>query len=157
MTVSADIRSSRPSKAVAVVVTVSALILSGAAVAGLLNGEFLGNVAFGMILASVGVSLAAAISLKAPAATFRMVRLLWVGWAVTVLLVGLLIGPGDGGATLIAYSMVATSFPVGLFAVPLSGITAAGLPPWLATSLIWAASAGMGYIQWFVALAKLRS
>ena len=156
MTIAADLRESALSKAATVVIATSVLVLIGLLVAGMFSGEILGNMAFGMLTTSVGVLIATVISLKAPHSTHRFVRALWIAWAVTVLLVGLLLGPERGGATVIMYSMAIVSFPVGLVAIPLAGVASSGLPAWMAIILLWTVAAGLGYAQWFLVLAKLR-
>lgn len=150
-----DFRASAASKAVIFILGGSALLLVGLLVAGLFHGEGRGYLAFAMLASSVGVAIGTAISLKAPTRTYLAARVIWITWAVGVLGVGLLIGNAEAGSTIVAYSMTALSLPVGLMALPATGMLASeALSGWPGVFLIWAVCGVLGYLQWFVLLPK---
>ena len=154
MTVAAEFHTSVASKIVVILLGGSAVLWVALLLAGLASGERLGYLAFATLIASVGVVLATAISLRAPPRTYNLARITWMSWAAVILILGILLGDSAGG-TVIAYSMAAISFPVGLVALPLIGVIAGKISAtWLGMVVMWAACAGIGYLQWFVVLPK---
>jgi hypothetical protein len=150
-----DFRTSAASKAVILILGGSALLLVALFVAGLVRGEGRGYLAFALLASSVGIMVGTAISLKAPTRTYLAARTTWIVWAIGVLAASLLIGNAEAGSTIVAYAMTALSFPVGLVALPATGILASeALAGWPGVILMWAVCGVLGYLQWFVLLPK---
>jgi hypothetical protein len=152
MTVITEFHSSTTSKAVVLIVSSTVVLWIGMILVGLGTGEPIGYVAFGTLVASIGISLATAISLKAPAATFGLARRVWIATAILILLVGV---TAARAPDIVVYAMSALAFPVGVVGLPLVGAVAGISGATVGTILIWLFAVVAGYVQWFVLLPRL--
>jgi hypothetical protein len=148
------VRAQLLSKVVAGLLVLSALILAGGFVVGLIGGDMRGQVAFGLLAACTVVSISVVISLRTPKPVFRVARAAWLSIALLVFAIALMLG-GEAGDTVLTYAMVVLGFPSSLLAAPLVGSILGGATK-QATGLtaLWFALSAVGYIQWFVLLAR---
>lgn len=147
--------SSRLSKVTVLVVVGSGLVWLSMLVAGALADEFRGYAAFGIIAACIVMWIAAALSSGALPATSSLVRVVWLSWALVALAMGLALGRNGEGAAVMSYAMNALAFPAGLLALPLGGPLAEQLPWGVAVTFLWVLMTILGYVQWFVVVARV--
>ena len=149
------VRAQLLSKVVAGLLALSVLILVGGLVAGLVEGDIRGHVAFGLVATCAVASISAAISLRAPKSVFHVARVAWLSIALIVLVVALVFG-GEAGDTVLTYAMVALGFPSSLLAAPLVGSILGGATEQVVgLAMLWVVLSAVGYLQWFVLLARL--
>lgn len=143
------------SKVVAGLLALSALTLIGGLVAGLTGGDIRGQVAFALLATCTVMSISLVISLRAPKSVFRIARVAWFSMALIVLGIALVLG-GEAGDTVLTYAMVALGFPSSLLAAPLAGSILGGATKQVVgLAMLWVALLAVGYVQWFVLLARL--
>jgi hypothetical protein len=149
------VRTQTLSRVVAGLLALSALILTGGLVVGLTAGDLRGQLSFGLLAACAVMSVSVLTALRAPYPVFSVARFAWLVIASLVLAVTLFFG-GEAGDTVMTYAMVALGFPSSLLAAPLVGTILGGATK-QATGLVtfWLALAAVGYVQWFVLLARL--
>jgi len=155
MDIAKEWRLSRLSKLIVTLVIGSGLCWLAMLVIGAMTDELRGYVAFGTIAACAVMWIASALSSRSLPSTFSLVRAVWMGWAIAALVLGLAFGPHGDGTTVMSYAMNALAFPTGLIALPLGGPLAAQLPWGVAVTFLWALMAALGYLQWFVIVARV--
>lgn len=155
MDIAKEWKRSRLSKLTVTLVAGSGLSWLFMLITGAMTDELRGYIAFGTIVACVIMWIASALSSKALPSTFSLVRAGWLGWALVALMLGLALGQHGDGAAAMSYAMNALAFPSGLIALPLGGPLAAHLPWGAAVTFLWALLAAVGYLQWFVIVARV--
>jgi hypothetical protein len=153
------ISASRKGKIVLFFSAAGFLSFAGIVLWGTVSGEPLGSTAFALMVWAVFADVAALIALFAGPSALSFAKSLWI--LVGALVLGFALSmraiadTGDAEVVLI-YATGVLSFPAGFLAGPIIG-SVIPQPGVAQACALWAASIGMGYLQWFKLLPLLRT
>lgn len=156
MSTIAQIAATRTGKVVIALWALALVIVIALPVAGLFQGEFLGNLTFSVLPVAVLLNISLILAQYVGSGSVRIAKAAWIAIVLVVLLITLYAFDGKPHSDIwvvLTWSMLVLSFPASLLvSLARMVLSMATETSYLSLTLEWAAYFILGYWQWFVLL-----
>jgi len=154
-----DVAATRTGKVVVALWLVALLVFIGCLVGGLLQGEFLGYVAFAILPTAILLNISIVLAQYVKKGSVKIAKAGWITMAIVALLLAIYGFDGKSDSDIfvvLTWSMLVLSFPVSLLVSLARMVLPAAIDTsYLSLAIEWAVYVTLGYWQWFVVVPKV--